>query len=60
MTLGQEIKERTNSRTFCWRRSNNDSLAQTCVGVFFIRSDNFCTAFHSETVADRLKKRRGP
>jgi hypothetical protein len=63
MIVWQDVVERTNSPTFCWCEPKKAVLAQTCMGVFFIRevSDTiFTMLFFSETAADHLANHRRP
>jgi len=48
MIVGQEVMERTNSPTFCWRSTNKGSFSTDMYGCIFHSFSvwyNFCNAF---------------
>jgi len=52
MIEGQEVMERTNSPTFCWRSTNKGSFSTDMYGCIFHSFSvwyNFFNAFSSET-----------
>jgi hypothetical protein len=54
MIVGQEVVERTNSRTFFEGQPTKAVLVQTCIGIFFIVPvDDIIFAFILEPSTDR-------
>jgi len=52
MIEGQEVMEKTNLPTFCWRSTNKGSFSTDMYGCIFHSFSvwyNFCNAFSSET-----------
>jgi hypothetical protein len=59
----QEVVERTNSPTFCWRSTKKGSFSTYMYGCIFHSFSlwyNSCNDFCSETAVDRLANPQGP
>jgi hypothetical protein len=58
MIEGQEVIERTNSPTFCWRSTNKGSFSTDmygCIFHLFCVWYNFCNVFSSKTACGPLQ-----
>jgi hypothetical protein len=63
MIVGQEVMQRTNSPTLCWKLTIKAVIAQTYMWVFLIRevSDTILAMlFHTKQPANHMSNHCGP